>query len=120
MSSEAPADAPAEFTGPINLGNPSEFTIEELAQQIIEMTGTRSRIEYKPLPEDDPMQRQPDVGMAKRDLGWEPKVNLANGLGKTISYFERLLSERGELESTAPVPEPSIANGGLHLVEAGE
>ena len=69
------------------------------------MTGSRSKIEYKPLPQDDPQQRQPDIGLAKRELGWEPKVDLASGLIKTISYFERLLSERGELEESEPVLE---------------
>jgi UDP-glucuronate decarboxylase len=108
-------DARRELTGPINLGNPSEFTIGELPRHIIEMTGSRSRIEYEPLPQDDPMQRQPDIGLAKKELGWEPKVDLASGLIKTISYFERLLSERGELERTAAAPEPP-----LQLVGAAE
>jgi UDP-glucuronate decarboxylase len=95
-------NAPRGLTGPINLGNPSEFTIGELPKHIIEMTWSRSRIEYKPLPQDDPLQRQPDIGLAKNELGWEPKVDLASGLIKTISYFERLLTLRGELEKGAP------------------
>jgi len=113
-------DAPRGLTGPINLGNPIEFTIGELAHHIIEFTGSRSKIEYKPLPEDDPLQRQPDIGLAKSELGWEPKVDLATGLLKTISYFERLLSETGELERAAAAPEPSIPEDNIHLVRAAE
>jgi UDP-glucuronate decarboxylase len=113
-------DAPTELTGPINFGNPSELAIGELAQHIIEMTGALSRIDYKPLPQDDPLQRQPDIGKAKRELGWEPKVHLASGLIKTIRYFERLLSERGELEGSALAPEPPRAEDRFRLVEAGE
>ena len=110
-------DARSELTGPINLGNPSEFTIGELAQHIIKLTGTRSRIEYKPLPQDDPLQRQPDIGLAKRELGWEPKVNLASGLATTISYFERLLSESGELEGIAPAPKSPELVGGTFVAD---
>ncbi len=113
-------DAPTGLTGPINLGNPSEFTIGALAQQIIELTGSRSKIEFEPLPEDDPLQRQPDIELARRELGWEPKISLASGLVKTISYFERLLSESGELQRTAPAPEPARSKDALHLVGAAE
>ena len=81
-----------EITGPINLGNPAEFTMLELANLAIELTGSRSTIKYLPLPEDDPRQRQPDIGIASRELGWKPKVQLKAGLGKTIAYFEELLS----------------------------
>jgi UDP-glucuronate decarboxylase len=79
------------FTGPINLGNPNEFTILELAQKIIEMTGTKSKIIFKELPQDDPRQRKPDINLAKKVLGWKPEIELRPGLKKTISYFEQLL-----------------------------
>jgi UDP-glucuronate decarboxylase len=80
-----------EFIGPVNLGNPDEFTIKELAEKIIEMTGSKSNIIYKPLPEDDPKQRQPDISLAKEKLNWEPKISLEDGLKKTIEYFEKSL-----------------------------
>jgi UDP-glucuronate decarboxylase len=82
-----------EFTGPVNIGNPGEFTMLELAQNIIELTGSKSKIVYLPLPADDPTQRQPDISLAKEKLGgWEPKVELREGLIKTIDYFDQLLS----------------------------
>ena len=77
--------------GPINLGNPHEFTIRQLAELVIELTGASSKLVFKPLPSDDPMQRKPDIGMAREVLGWEPGVQLEAGLGRTIQYFERLL-----------------------------
>jgi len=80
-------DSPAGFTGPMNLGNPNEFTIRELAELVVELTGSKSEIEYRPLPQDDPMQRCPDISLAKANLGWEPKVQLREGLQKTIDYF---------------------------------
>jgi UDP-glucuronate decarboxylase len=83
--------APDEVTGPINLGNPSEITVLELAETIIAMTGSKSRIEFQPLPEDDPRQRQPDVAAAQGLLGWAPKVPLEEGLAKTIDYFRAQL-----------------------------
>jgi UDP-glucuronate decarboxylase len=79
------------FTGPVNLGNPSEFTIQELAEKVISIVGGRSRIEYRPLPTDDPRQRQPDITLAKNTLGWEPKVALADGLRETLAYFRKTL-----------------------------
>jgi UDP-glucuronate decarboxylase len=85
-------DSPAEIVGPMNLGNPGEFTILELAQQVIELTGSRSRIVHRLLPEDDPRQRQPDISMAQERLGWTPKVSFEEGLRRTIPYFERLLA----------------------------
>ncbi len=85
-------DSPANIVGPINLGNPGEFTILELAQQVIELTGSRSRIVHRPLPEDDPRQRRPDISMAQEQLGWTPKVSLEDGLRRTIPYFEQLLA----------------------------
>ncbi len=84
-------DSPAEIVGPVNLGNPGEFTILELAQQVIELTGSRSRIVHRPLPEDDPRQRRPDISMAQELLGWTPKISLEDGLRRTIPYFEQLL-----------------------------
>ncbi|MGY5779568.1 UDP-glucuronic acid decarboxylase family protein [Rhizobium sp. LEGMi135b] len=81
-----------EVTGPINLGNPAEFTMLELANLAIQLTGSRSTIKYLPLPADDPRQRQPDIGVASRELGWKPKVQLREGLARTIAYFEDLLS----------------------------
>ncbi len=84
-------DTPDDFTGPVNLGNPTELSILELAQKIIEITGSKSTITFKPLPADDPKQRQPLINLAKEKLGWAPKVSLDVGLKKTISYFEDLL-----------------------------
>ena len=86
--------SPADFTGPVNLGNPAEFTIRELAEKVLELTGSRSRLVTKPLPADDPKQRQPDITLARDKLGWEPKVTLEEGLKKTIEYFDALLSGR--------------------------
>ena len=80
------------FTGPVNLGNPGEFTIRQLAEAVIRLTGAGSKLVFKPLPTDDPMQRQPDISLARSKLGWEPKVQLEEGLGRTIEYFETLLS----------------------------
>lgn len=77
----------SETTGPVNLGNPVEFTMKELAEKIIRLTGSKSKIVYKPLPEDDPKQRKPDISLAKTKLGWEPVVLLDEGLKKTIDYF---------------------------------
>lgn len=79
------------FTGPVNVGNPNEFTILELAQKVIELTGSKSKIIYKPLPSDDPMQRQPDISLAKKELDWEPKVQLEEGLIKTIAFFKKIV-----------------------------
>ncbi len=84
-------DTPDDFTGPVNVGNPGEFTILELAEQVIKMTGSKSKIINKPLPSDDPTQRKPDITLAKDKLGWEPNVPLEMGLKKTIEYFESRL-----------------------------
>jgi UDP-glucuronate decarboxylase len=81
-----------DFTGPVNIGNPNEFTIKELAEKVIELTGTKSKIIYHDLPSDDPMQRQPDISLAKRELNWEPKVQLNEGLLKTIEYFKSTMN----------------------------
>jgi UDP-glucuronate decarboxylase len=80
--------------GPINLGNPGEFTIRQLAEKIIDLTGSPSKLVFKPLPEDDPMQRQPDISLAGKYLnGWRPRIQLEDGLNKTIKYFDALLSK---------------------------
>ena len=81
------------FIGPMNLGNPGEFTIRELAETVIELIGSRSKIIYKPLPSDDPMQRKPDIRLAREAIGWEPAVDLRTGLARTIEYFEGVLRE---------------------------
>jgi UDP-glucuronate decarboxylase len=86
-------DTPNDFTGPVNCGNPDEFTILELAQKVIEMTGSGSKLEFQPLPQDDPKQRCPDITLAKENLGWQPKIFLEEGLERTIAYFEPLLSK---------------------------
>jgi len=80
-----------EFTGPVNIGNPVEFTMLELAQKIIKQTGSKSKIEFMPLPQDDPLQRQPVIQLAKDELNWEPKIKLEDGLKKTIEYFKRVI-----------------------------
>jgi len=82
-----------EMIGPVNLGNPAEFTIMELARKVIELTGSASEVIYKPLPQDDPRQRKPDIALARKELQWQPVVGLDEGLKKTIAYFERLLEE---------------------------
>jgi UDP-glucuronate decarboxylase len=79
------------FTGPVNIGNPAEFTIKELAEKVVAITGSSSKIVYRPLPSDDPRQRQPDISLAKQKLNWTPKINLDEGLRKTIAYFEAAL-----------------------------
>ena len=84
-------ETPDDFTGPVNLGNSDEFTILELAQAVIKLTGAKSSIVYEPLPADDPRQRRPDITLAKKHLNWGPKVKLETGLGKTIEYFEEFL-----------------------------
>jgi UDP-glucuronate decarboxylase len=80
------------FVGPVNIGNPGEFTMLELAQTILKLSGSKSKLAYEPLPSDDPKQRQPDIELAKAKLGWQPKVNLEDGLKETIAYFKKLLS----------------------------
>jgi UDP-glucuronate decarboxylase len=86
-------NSPEDFTGPCNLGNPNEFTMIQLAQLVIELTGSKSKLTNRPLPQDDPRQRQPDISLAKRSLGWEPTQQLREGLMKTIAYFEKRLKD---------------------------
>jgi UDP-glucuronate decarboxylase len=93
-------NGPDEFSGPVNLGNPGEFTILELAQQVIALTGSKSKIVHRPLPQDDPTRRQPDISLAKKMLGWEPKVPLREGLEKTIAWFRSIRWD----EYRAPTP----------------
>jgi UDP-glucuronate decarboxylase len=86
-----------DIVGPINLGNPSEFTIRQLAETVVDLTGSRSKIIHRPLPQDDPRQRQPDISKAQELLGWQPAVALADGLTKTIAYFEGLLATQADV-----------------------
>jgi UDP-glucuronate decarboxylase len=86
-------NTPTEVTGPINIGNPGEFTMRELAELVIELTESKSKLKFEPLPADDPRQRQPDITKATAVLGWEPKTQLREGLTSTIAYFDRMLSE---------------------------
>jgi len=86
-------DTADDITGPINLGNPFEFTIRELAESVVRLTGSKSKFVFRDLPSDDPRQRQPNIGLAKKELGWEPKIQLDEGLLLTIGYFEKLLSD---------------------------
>jgi UDP-glucuronate decarboxylase len=93
-------ESPPEVTGPINLGNPVEFSIRELAEMILAEIGGPSRIVARPLPSDDPRQRKPDIERAREVLGWQPKVALAEGLRATIGYFDQALRRPGELAAT--------------------
>jgi UDP-glucuronate decarboxylase len=86
-------NSPARLTGPVNMGNPGEFTMKELALTVLEMTGSKSKLVHMPLPQDDPKQRQPDIRQAERELNWQPTVQLREGLRHTIGYFDRLLSD---------------------------
>jgi UDP-glucuronate decarboxylase len=86
-------NSPAEITGPINLGNPGEFTMLELAELVIELTGSASLLDFKELPPDDPTRRRPDITRAQTDLDWEPLVPLRDGLARTIEYFDDLLGD---------------------------
>jgi UDP-glucuronate decarboxylase len=99
-------DTSPDITGPVNVGNPAEFTIMELAQMTVSLVGSRSKIVHRPLPENDPKQRQPDISLAQQLLGWRPRIALKEGLAKTIAYFEHLLSDetlRAQLAKEAMV-----------------
>jgi UDP-glucuronate decarboxylase len=100
-----------EFTGPVNIGNPHEFTILELARKVINLTGSASELVFKPLPSDDPLQRKPDISLAKTALGWQPTIELDQGLKKTIAYFNTLQksSERRWHGSLQAAPKVSAA-----------
>jgi UDP-glucuronate decarboxylase len=84
-------DSPAALTGPVNLGNPSEFTIRALAERVLALTGSRSRLVFQPLPQDDPKQRQPNISLAGTALGWSPTIALDQGLTRTIDYFRGIV-----------------------------
>lgn len=84
-------DTPEGVTGPINLGNPGEYTMLELAERVLQLTGSRSKLVFRPLPQDDPRQRKPDIALAQQHLGWKPTISLDEGLGKTIAYFRQAL-----------------------------
>lgn len=84
--------SPEDFVGPVNIGNPGEFTMLELAEAVLRLTGSKSQLVFKPLPADDPKQRRPDIGLARSKLSWQPKVALEDGLKETISYFKRILN----------------------------
>jgi len=88
-------DTPAEFTGPVNIGNPGEFTMLELAETVLRLTQSRSRLVFQPLPQDDPRQRKPNIALAKENLGWEPRVTLEDGLKETIAYFKEAIESTG-------------------------
>jgi UDP-glucuronate decarboxylase len=110
--------------GPVNIGNPGEFNVRELAEEVIRLTGSNSRVAFAPLPSDDPMQRRPDVSLARTMFGWEPRIQLQEGLRKTIDYFDGLLSA-GELppaqrsaRRTGVVPASSAGSTGSATVHA--
>jgi len=94
-------------TGPVNLGNPHEISVRQLAEHILKLTGSRSRLVFRPLPQDDPMQRCPDITLARNLLGWQPHVKLTDGLSRTITYFERLLTHNGSLPASAALRTPA-------------
>jgi UDP-glucuronate decarboxylase len=85
-------NSPEDFIGPVNLGNPCEFSVRQIAEMVIELTGSNSKLIFLPLPSDDPRQRQPDITLARSALSWEPKVALQDGLKETIGYFRNLLA----------------------------
>jgi UDP-glucuronate decarboxylase len=120
-------ESPAELIGPVNLGNPGEFTIKELAELVLELTGSKSKLTYLPLPQDDPKQRRPDIALAKDRLGWQPGVALREGLLDTILYFDRLLSSAAiaatavnGVRRPAKARRVAAANGALPLAGPGE
>jgi UDP-glucuronate decarboxylase len=97
MNPDPDNEALINYPGPLNLGNPGEFTILELAKTIIKATGSKSTLQYKPLPPDDPLQRKPDISLANQLLNWTPSIDLESGLKETIDYFEKLLSVEPEV-----------------------
>lgn len=99
-----------DFTGPVNIGNPGEFMIRQLAEKVIEMTGSSSKLEFRELPSDDPTQRRPDISMAREKLGWEPTIELEEGLKHTIEYFDALL-KRNDMPILPPLQAVHMNNG---------
>ncbi len=95
-------NGPDDFHGPVNIGNPHEFTIRQLADHVIALSGSKSKLVQRPIPEDDPTQRKPDITLAKARLGWEPKIQLKEGLGKTIDYFRTIMPKLGEFRAPTP------------------
>jgi len=93
-------NGPDDFVGPVNIGNPTEFSMKQLAEMVIEMTGSKSKLAYRPMPQDDPKQRQPDITLARAKLNWEPKVALREGLSKTIAYFKGI--DMGQFRAPTP------------------
>jgi len=91
-----------ETIGPVNMGNPNEFTIKELAETVVELTGAKSKLTFQNLPQDDPKQRQPDISLAKKHLDWEPRVQLREGLTQTIAYFDALLKSSDSARINTP------------------
>jgi UDP-glucuronate decarboxylase len=100
----------SDLTGPVNLGNPNEFTIAELAELVVEMTGSSSTVTHLPLPEDDPRRRRPDISLAKKSLDWRPTTQLREGLVRTIAYFDRLLSSQGRTQVPALTTDGMVAS----------
>lgn len=106
----------SDVIGPVNLGNPTEFTVRQLAEMVIEMTGSSSRIEYRPLPQDDPLQRRPDISRARAELDWQPRIALHEGLSRTIRHFDEALRRMADPEMEVEVLPAAIAraqNGGV-------
>ena len=97
-------NSPASVTGPVNLGNPGEFTMRELAEMVVEITGSKSELTHRPLPADDPRQRRPVIDRARGDLGWTPRTPLREGLGRTVAYFEAVLSKGAAAADAAQTP----------------
>ncbi|MGD9688493.1 MAG: UDP-glucuronic acid decarboxylase family protein [Phycisphaerales bacterium] len=95
-------NGPDEFVGPVNIGNPNEFTIRQLAEMVLEISGSKGRLVQKPMPADDPTQRQPDITLARTKLGWEPKVQLREGLTRTIEYFRGIMPKLDEFRAPTP------------------
>lgn len=109
-----------EFTGPVNLGNPVEKSMLELAQMVIDLSGSRSKLVFKELPADDPRQRQPDISLAKKELNWTPTVSLEEGLKKTIAYFDQLPSREGKAAMNVGIAEIAAKRSGIQTVGRSE
>lgn len=109
-----------DLVGPINLGNPNEFTIIDLAETVLDMIGSKSKLKFEPLPQDDPKQRQPDIRQATESLGWGPKVPLREGLRHAIAYFDLLLLEQGEKFESARIETLPHKPIGLKTVSNGK